>query len=43
MGGAAYVNIYYLLLNSGIILENEKELSINLCAIFIDIGKIFKN
>jgi len=42
MGGAAYVNVYYNILNDENIEKNEKELSTNMCSIFNDTGKYIK-
>lgn len=38
MGGASYVNVMYLIINSDIIPKREKELSANIVSIFNDIG-----
>jgi hypothetical protein len=39
MGGCAYVNVYYLILESKDIVKKEKELSVNLSTIMNDTGK----
>jgi battenin len=41
MGGASYVNVMYLILNSKKIEEEEKELAVNICAVFNDLGVLF--
>ena len=41
LGGASYVNIFYLLLHDGKYPENDRELCINIAAVFITFGKLF--
>lgn len=38
MGGASYVNVMYLILNSNRLKKSEKELAVMTCCIFCDIG-----
>ena len=40
LGGASYVNIFYLLLHDGKYPENDRELCINIAAVFITFGKL---
>lgn len=39
LGGASYVNIFYLLLNDDKYPTNDRELCINIAALFITVGK----
>jgi len=38
MGGAAYVNVMYLVVNSDKLPKKKKELAVNIVSIFNDIG-----
>ena len=39
LGGASYVNIFYILLNNSKYPEKDRELCINIAALFITVGK----
>lgn len=39
LGGASYVNIFYILLNDDKYPEKDRELCINIAALFITVGK----
>lgn len=43
MGGASYVNVNYLLLESDTIHNDEKELAVNICSIFNDTGVLLSS
>jgi hypothetical protein len=38
LGGASYVNIFYILLNNSKYPEKDRELCINIAALFITVG-----
>lgn len=38
LGGGSYVNIFYLVLNDPKILASDRELCINITAIFVNVG-----
>lgn len=41
MGGASYVNVMYLVLDSKVLKKTEKELAVMTTCIFCDIGVLF--